>query len=128
MKIQAELNRQVFDKKKFKETINTSFTQLDTGEEDGFFDINLATLEDFWTLYEKFFYDIPKLGQINSHEYLAKESSAYAGSDTINEEIQVLLDEIAELREENLQLRENEINTSLSDAGVSQQISLRSDT
>ena len=128
MKIQAELNRQVFDKKKFKETINTSFTQLDTGEEDGFFDINLATLEDFWTLYEKFFYDIPKLGQINSHEYLAKESAAYAGSDTINEEIQVLLDEIAELREENLQLRENEINTSLSDAGVSQQISLRSDT
>jgi hypothetical protein len=127
MKIQAELNRQVFDKKKFKETINTSFTQLDTGEEDGFFDINLATLEDFWTLYEKFFYDIPKLGQINSHEYLAKESAAYAGSDTINEEIQVLLDEIAELREENLQLRENEINTSLSDAGVSQQISLRSD-
>ena len=128
MKIQAELNRQVFDKKKFKETINTSFTQLDTGEEDGFFDINLATLEDFWTLYERFFYDIPKLGQINSHEYLAKESAAYAGSDTINEEIQVLLDEIAELREENLQLRENEINTSLSDAGVSQQISLRSDT
>ena len=128
MKIQAELNRQVFDKKKFKETINTSFTQLDTGEEDGFFDIDLATLEDFWTLYERFFYDIPKLGQINSHEYLAKESSAYAGSDTINEEIQVLLDEIAELREENLQLRENEINTSLSDAGVSQQISLRSDT
>ena len=128
MKIQAELNRQVFDKKKFKETINTSFTQLDTGEEDGFFDINLATLEDFWTLYERFFYDIPKLGQINSHEYLAKESAAYAGSDTINEEIQVLLDEIAELREENLQLRENDINTSLSDAGVSQQISLRSDT
>ena len=128
MKIQAELNRQVFDKKKFKETINTSFTQLDTGEEDGFFDINLATLEAFWTLYERFFYDIPKLGQINSHEYLAKECAAYAGSDTINEEIQVLLDEIAELREENLQLRENEINTSLSDAGVSQQISLRSDT
>ena len=128
MKIQAELNRQVFDKKKFKETINTSFTQLDTGEEDGFFDIDLATLEDFWTLYERFFYDIPKLGQINSHEYLAKESAAYAGSDTINEEIQVLLDEIAELREENLQLRENEINTSLSDAGVSQQISLRSGT
>tara|TARA_B100001094_G_scaffold327939_1_gene387258 strand:- start:11515 stop:11901 length:387 start_codon:yes stop_codon:yes gene_type:complete len=128
MKIQAELNRQVFDKKKFEETINTGFTQLDTGEDNGFFDINLATLEDFWTLYEKFFYDIPKLGLINSHEYLAKESAAYAGSDTINDEIQALLDEIAELREENLQLRENELNTSLADAGVSQQISLSSGT
>ena len=126
MKIQAELNRQVFDKKKFEETINTNFTQLDTGEDLGFFDIDLATVPDFWTLYEKFFYDIPKLGQINSHEYLAKESAAYAGSDTINDEIQALLDEIAELREENLQLRENEINTSLADAGVSQQISLSS--
>ena len=126
MKIQAELNRQVFDKKKFEETIETDFTQLDTGEESGFFDINLATVPDFWTLYVKFFYDIPKLGLINSHEYLAKESAAYAGSDTINDEIQALLDEIAELREENLQLRENEINTSLADAGVSQQISLSS--
>ena len=126
MKIQAELNRQVFDKKKFEETINTDFNQLSTGEDLGFFDIDLATVPDFWTLYEKFFYDIPKLGQINSHEYLAKESAAYAGSDTINEEIQALLDEIAELREENLQLRENEINTSLADAGVSQQISLSS--
>ena len=126
MKIQAELNRQVFDKKKFEETINTDFNQLSTGEDLGFFDVDLATVPDFWTLYEKFFYDIPKLGQINSHEYLAKESAAYAGSDTINDEIQALLDEIAELREENLQLRENEINTSLADAGVSQQISLSS--
>ena len=124
MKIQADLNKTVFDKKKFEETINTDFNQLSTGEEDRFFDINLATLEDFWTLYEKFFYDIPKLGLINSHEYLAQESAAYAGSDTINDEIQSLLDEIAQLREENLQLRENELNTSLADAGVNQTISI----
>ena len=124
MKIQADLNKTVFDKKKFEETIGTDFTQLSTGEEDRFFDINLATLEDFWTLYEKFFYDIPKLGLINSHEYLAQESAAYAGSDTINDEIQSLLDEIALLREENLKLREDEINSSLADAGVDQSISL----
>jgi len=124
MKIQADLNKTVFDKKKFEETIGTDFTQLSTGEEDRFFDINLATVPDFWTLYEKFFYDIPKLGLINSHEYLAQESAAYAGSDTINDEIQSLLDEIAQLREENLQLRENELNTSLADAGVNQTISI----
>ena len=124
MKIQADLNKTVFDKKKFEETINTDFNQLSTGEEDRFFDINLATLEDFWTLYEKFFYDIPKLGLVNSHEYLSQQSAEYAGSDTINQEIQALLDEIALLRQENLELRANEINTSLSDAGIDQTISL----
>ena len=118
MKVQADLNKQVFDKKKFEDTIDTGFNQLSTGEDLGFFEINLATLEDFWLLYERFFYDIPKEGEINSHEYLTKESGAYANSDAINDEVQVLLDEIAELRAENLELRAADLNQQLTSAGA----------
>ncbi len=106
----AKLNRQVFDKDKFKDTVDTTFSQLSSTPNPNFFDLDLATLKDFWLLYDKFFYDIPKLGEIESHEYLAKTSGEYANSDKIQSEIQALLDEIASLREENLELRQEMIN------------------
>lgn len=99
------LSRQVFDKKKFNETVDTTFSQLGAQPIDpSFFDINLATQEDFWTLYDKFFFEIPKEGDTNSHTYLVQESSNYLGSQIVNEEIQALIGEISDLREENLEL------------------------
>lgn len=107
----VNLNRQVFDKKKFNETVDTSFSQLGVQPPDpSFFDINLATQEDFFTLYDKFFFEIPKEGVINSHQYLVTESSNYIGSEQVNEEIQALLQEIADLREENLTLRQENVD------------------
>ena len=104
------LNRQVFNKAKFNETIDTSFSQLGVQEEDpSFFDINLATQADFFTLYDKFFYDIPKEGEINSHTYLITESTEYVGFQQSQEEIEALLLEIADLREENLALRQENV-------------------
>jgi hypothetical protein len=106
----VNLNRQVFDKKKFDETVDTSFTQLVTQPDPTFFDLNLATVEDFFTLYEKFFFQIPKEGEINSHTYLIKESSDYVGFQANSEDIQALLDEIAQLRQENLLIRQEQID------------------
>jgi hypothetical protein len=106
----VNLNRQVFDKKKFDETVDTSFTQLVTPQDPTFFDLNLATVEDFFTLYEKFFFQIPKEGEVNSHTYLIKESSDYVGFQANSEDIQALLDEIAQLRQENLLLRQEQID------------------
>ena len=106
----VNLNRQVFNKAKFNETIDTSFSQLGVQEEDpSFFDINLATQADFFTLYDKFFYDIPKEGEINSHTYLITESTEYVGFQQSQEEIEALLLEIADLREENLALRQENV-------------------
>jgi hypothetical protein len=110
MNINIDLNRQVFDKKKFDETVDTSFTQLVTQPDPTFFDLNLATVEDFFTLYEKFFFQIPKEGEINSHTYLIKESSDYVGFQANSEDIQALLDEIAQLRQENLLIRQEQID------------------
>jgi hypothetical protein len=106
----VNLNRQVFDKKKFDETVDTSFTQLVSQPDPTFFDLNLATVEDFFTLYEKFFFQIPKEGEINSHTYLIKESSDYVGFQANSEDIQALLDEIAQLRQENLLIRQEQID------------------
>tara|TARA_R110001592_G_scaffold88500_1_gene260633 strand:- start:4879 stop:5238 length:360 start_codon:yes stop_codon:yes gene_type:complete len=110
MKKSTDLKRQVFNKEKFKETINTEFNQLVSQPDPSFFDLNLATIKDFWLLYDKFFYDIPKLGDFESHEYLSKTSGEYADVSNVAAEIQALLDEIASLREENLDLRQEQVD------------------
>lgn len=110
MKVSANLNRQVFNKQKFGETVDTNFNQLVEQTDPTFFDVDLATQEDFFILYDKFFFEIPKQGQTNSHEYLIRESSNYVGFEETNEEIQALLEEIAQLRQENLELREQQVS------------------
>lgn len=104
------LKSQRFDKDKFNETVNKEFTQLVNVPDPSFFDRDLAVLDDFWYLYDKFFYIIPKLGEIESHEYLAKTSGEYADFATISSEIQALLDEIADLRRQNLELIQEATN------------------
>tara|TARA_B100000497_G_C7685347_1_gene415239 strand:+ start:989 stop:1420 length:432 start_codon:yes stop_codon:yes gene_type:complete len=104
------LKVQRFNKEKFNETVNKEFTQLINVPNPSFFDRDLAVLDDFWYLYDKFFYIIPKLGDIESHQYLAKTSGEYSDFATISDEIQALLDEIAELRAENLQLIQDSTN------------------
>ena len=112
------LTRTLFNRDKFNETINTSFDQLEPVVDPNYFDINLATLDDFWQLYDRFFFDIPKLGDYQSHEYLAKTSGEYANYDQINSEIQALLDEIAALREQNLALLTDALDEAESSQGT----------
>jgi len=104
------LNRQVFDKDKFNKTIDTQFSQLVEVPNPTFFDINLATVEDFFTLYNNFFFQIPKFGETNSHEYIVKESGQYINIQSDSEEINALLDEISQLRQENLEIRQQNID------------------
>ena len=77
------LQRQVFEKEKYLNTINNTFTELKSEPDPTFFDRDLAVLPDFWYLYEKFFYNIPKLGVIESHEYLTKTSGEFANAEFI---------------------------------------------
>jgi len=103
---QVILNRDVFNKTAFNNTVNTSFTQLDQAPPDlSFFDSNLATVNDFFNIYQNLFYQIPKFGPINSHEYLVVESTAYSNVIENQEQIDALLEEITDLRAENLQLQ-----------------------
>ena len=105
-----DIQKNVFDKTQFNETVDSTFSQLVTTPDPSFYDINLATLGDFWLLYDKFFFQIPKFREIESHEYLGKTSLEYAESEIINQQIQDLLDEIAALREENLRIMNDALN------------------
>ena len=98
------LVREQFDKVAFQQTIDTNFTQLGVQEPDlSFFDPNLANVGDFFSVYNNLFFLIPKEGP-NSHTTLIEESSEFVNYQANQLEIQALLDEIAELREQNLQL------------------------
>ena len=48
-------NRQVFNKSKFNDTVDTEFTQLIQTPDETFFDVNLATVEDFLPYTEIYF-------------------------------------------------------------------------
>jgi hypothetical protein len=116
------LNRNVFDKNAFKNTVDTNFTQLVSTPDPTFFDINLATVEDFFILYNKFFYEIPQFGEIDSHEYLIKTSSEYINYQQTNADIQALLDEIASLRQEILDIQLASISETTPQSNVSNDI------
>ena len=73
-------------------------------------------MEEFFGYYNDLFYQIPKFGEAESHEYLILTSQQYVGpisSDT--ELIDALIAEVTELRQENLNLQQeltnNVVNT-----------------
>jgi hypothetical protein len=101
------IKSQRFDKNKFNETINTKFTQLSNIPNPAYFDRNLATESDVFYLYNKFMFVIPEFGDVDSHMYIARTSGEYADFDQTNNEIKALLEEISELRVENLELIKN---------------------
>ena len=111
---QVTIQKQVFDREAFNNTVGTEFTQLINPPDPNFFDVSLATIEDFWILYAKYFYEIPKYSDPSSstpnlntsHQYLVQTSGDFIGFDPNREEIDALLQEIADLREENLEVRQ----------------------
>tara|TARA_R110000744_G_scaffold287132_1_gene398369 strand:+ start:1162 stop:1551 length:390 start_codon:yes stop_codon:yes gene_type:complete len=111
---QVSISRQVFDRESFNNTVGTEFTQLANVLDPSFYDVNLATIEDFWILYNKYFYEIPKFSNpdssnpniATSHQYLVETSGEFIGFDPNRAEIDSLLQEIADLRAENLEVRQ----------------------
>lgn len=90
-------NKQVYNKNDYQKIIDTSFTQL--GVQTIQQQLNTQpNVEEFFNLYNELFYNIPELGNTNSHEYLIKTSSEYIGFEANNEEIAALQAEIAQLR------------------------------
>ncbi len=108
----SNLRREAFDRKQFDDTINTNFTELGVSNVDpSTFDPSLATVGDFFTIYQTLFYQIPKFGDVNSHEFLIKESTEYTQFVAQQEEIDALLAEIDELRAQNVKLVADMTNT-----------------
>ena len=99
------LNKEVFNKRDYQKTINTSFTQLDVPSVQEQL-TQQTTVSEFFNLYNELFYEINEIGETNSHEYLIKTSSQYINFDENDELIQALQNEIAQLREELLEAQQ----------------------
>ncbi len=108
----VDLKKDKLDKFDFLSVFDSEFRELGIEEERdmSFFDSNLASIDDLFSVYERLFLEIPKKGDLNSHEYLAKTSGEYAEYEKVNEEINELIDEINELRNENLKIYKENIN------------------
>jgi len=121
-----KFNKQVYDKGQYTKVINTSFTQLGVQSIQETIN-NQPTTDQFFSMYNDLFYDIPELGEINSHEYLITKSSEYINFDANQEEIEALQEEIAQLREELLDAQKENIElltgVPLSDSNLNSEIS-----
>jgi hypothetical protein len=96
------IQKTVFSTTEFNKVINSTFqtfTQPVPAQDPD-------TPEELFRLYDKLYYTIDVTGETNSHEYLIKKSSELITFDKVTEEIQPLLDEIAQLRQENLGLNQ----------------------
>lgn len=104
----VDLSKQVFEKQQYQQVVDTSFTELAVGGTVATTSTTAQppSIQEFFDTYGQIFYNIPKTGETNSHQYLVNQSSAYIGGEGTNEEITALLSEITALREENLQLQQ----------------------
>lgn len=110
---QVDLNKQVFVDSEYKKVIDTSFAQLATSASPNVLPPSIS-IEEFFQNYNDIFFQIPKLGVTNSHEYLVKTSSEYINANLINNDIQALIEEINSLQKQNLELNQQLVNTKIS--------------
>lgn len=102
----VRIEKTVFKNNQFSEVVDKSFRTFKKPVEN----ISTETVEEFFRLYEQLYYIIPVEGDTNSHEYLVKKSSELLDFEKNTEDIQPLLDEIAELRKQLLEIRQENIN------------------
>ena len=114
----VSLRKQVYAKSSFDNVINTEFTEFSPTETPTP-ETQSLNIDEFFTQYNTLFYDIPKFGETNSHEYIVKTSGQYIDASQINETIEALLEEINQLRQENADLQNNQIQGDLTSVGQS---------
>ena len=101
---QISVQKTVFNKDTYGRVIDTQFRQLinqDVVDETPSF-----TIDDFFQLYEDLFYQIPKEGDSNSHQYILQKEADYLGISISQDYVQALLDEITLLRQQVLETQQ----------------------
>jgi len=94
MASEIRIQKNVFNKKQFDRVIDRSFStfaQPEIVDEE-------TTIAEFFDLYEKLFFEIDVEGEQQSHKYIVQKSGELVSFEKETEDIQPLLDEIAQLR------------------------------
>ena len=95
----VKIQKTIYGLQSFNNNINTKFSQLATSGRTDNTPPDM-TVDEFFGEYDVLFYDIPKEGSDNSHLGLATRSLEYLGIS-----LEDLQNEISELREENINLK-----------------------
>ncbi len=108
----VDLRKTVYNKDQFDRVVGgREFTTFGVAQAVDF------TVEDFFQQYDALFLTIPVFGEVNTHEYLVRRSSELVGFQRTTEDLQPLLDEITNLREQLLAARQENINLQVQSAG-----------
>ena len=108
----VDLRKTVYNKDQFDRVVGgREFTTFGVDQAVDF------TVEDFFQQYDALFLTIPVFGEVNTHEYLVRRSSELVGFQRTTEDLQPLLDEITNLREQLLAARQENINLQVQSAG-----------
>lgn len=90
------IQKTVYNKGEFDKVVDRSFkTYLQPVPE-----AQVPTISEFFQLYEQLYLEIPVRGSTQSHEYLVQRSSELTDFEKDTSDIQPLLEEIAQLREQ----------------------------
>ena len=90
------IHRELYKRVDIGTVIDTEFKTFTKPVEE----VDTDTVEELFRLYDKLYFTIPIEGDTNSHQYLLKQSSELTSLDSFSDDIQPLLDEIAQLRQE----------------------------
>ena len=101
---QIPVQKTVFNKDTYGRVIDTQFHQL--LNQEVIEETPSYTVDDFFQLYDELFYQIPKEGDVNSHQYILQREADYLGISISPDDIQALLDEITSLRQQVLETQQ----------------------
>ena len=107
------LSKKVYAKNQYEKVIDTKFSQLATSPSTTPIATPTISVDEFFQNYSQLFFQIPKFGDTNSHEYLIKTSTDYIGYAAVNADIQALIEEINNLQQQNLELNQQLIDLQL---------------
>jgi hypothetical protein len=93
---QVDIRKTVYNKEQFTKIVDNTFNtyKQPIPEQDP------DTIQELFRLYDKLYFEIDLEGQTQSHRYLVNRSLELINFEANTEEIQPLLDEIAQLREQ----------------------------
>ncbi len=97
---QIPVQKIVFSKDSFNRVVNTQFNQLINQQVEAEETTLDFSIDDFFELYDQLFYQIPRDGDINSHQYILQREADYLGITINQDDIQALLNEITSLRQQ----------------------------
>jgi hypothetical protein len=106
MEQEVKLVKEVYGRNTYTRVVDTSFSELYTPVTASAAPADIS-VEVFFDLYNTLFFQIPAMGEVNSHEYLVKRSGEYLGGGVLSDNERAYIDEINSLREQLLEANTN---------------------